>query len=307
MFHGPFALSDQGEVTSSNGNRADRHLLSLRSIALESRSNHWFRFRTNFIRHNGAMDLESASQELYRIAPAQFTAARDSVASDARQAGQQDLASSLRKLRKPSVGAWLANLLVLEESRDVQSLVDLGAELRVPESKLEGEQIRRVSKAKGDVVARLVQHAMSMASRVGQPVSAAASQELEETLEAAFADPNAAESLLRGRLSSGLHYSGLGFGEPSSTGLATSAKSLALVRGARSKADQVAAEHNLEKARQEAERADAELENASHAVVEATQELTRLKSAESRAIRQSKEAGSKVSSAENALDKLHQS
>ena len=82
--------------------------------------------------------------------------------------GQRELAASLKKLRKPSVGAWLANLLVAEQSSDVEQLVDLGAELRIPKRKLEGDQIRRVSKEKGDVVAKLVRDATSKASREGQ-------------------------------------------------------------------------------------------------------------------------------------------
>src|SRR5580704_2589034 len=91
------------------------------------------------------VDLESATHELYRTVPAQFTATRDAMAAKARQTGHPELASALKKLRKPSVGAWLANVLVLEQASDVQRLVGLGFELRGPKRKLEGEHIRRVS------------------------------------------------------------------------------------------------------------------------------------------------------------------
>jgi hypothetical protein len=247
------------------------------------------------------MELESATQELYRLAPAQFTTARDTMAAKARQAGQRELASSLKKLRRPSVGAWLANLLVLEQSSDVQRLVDLGIELRAPKRKLDGEQIRRVSKAKGDAVSKLVRAARSKASRAGEPVSTAASQELEATLEAAFADPQAAESLLGGRLSGGLHYSGLGFGEQAATGSTTDSKGPATARRARSEADQIAAERNLEKAQREAEQADTHVEETRQAVAETAKELTRLKAAESLAVRHSKAAHDKVSAAKKKL------
>jgi hypothetical protein len=63
------------------------------------------------------MDLESATKELYGLAPTEFTAARDAKVSEARQTGCPELASKLKKLRKPSVGAWLANVLVLEQSK----------------------------------------------------------------------------------------------------------------------------------------------------------------------------------------------
>src|SRR5258708_4361550 len=222
------------------------------------------------------MDLESAILELYRVAPALFTAARETLVAEARQAGDTELASSLKKLRKPSVGAWLANLLVFEQPSDVEHLLDLGAELRSPKRKLDGEQIRRVSKEKGDVVSTLVREARSKASRAGQSVSAAASQELEATLEAAFADPQAAESLLGGSLSGALHYSGLGFGEQAVTESTTDPNGSASERRAKSEADQIAAERNLAKAQHKAEQADAHLERASQALTDATQELMRL-------------------------------
>jgi hypothetical protein len=249
------------------------------------------------------MDLESASQKLYRVAPSHFTTTRDAMATEARVAGQRELASSLQKLRKPSVGAWLANLLVLEQSSDVEHLIDLGTELQSPERKVEGEQIRRVSKEKGDVITKLVRDARSKASREGQSVSTAASLELEETLEAAFADPQAAKSLLEGRLSSGLHYSGLGFSEQAAAVSTFESKSSASGRRTKS-AEKIAAERNLTKAQHEAEQADNHLERASQAVAKAAEDLTRLESAEAQAVRRSKEAHARASAAKQNLDKL---
>ena len=157
------------------------------------------------------------------------------MAAEARQAGDSDLATSVKKLRKPSVGAWLVNLLVFEQPSDVERLVELGVELRSPKRKLHGEQIRRVSKEKGDAVSKLVRDARSKASRAGQSVSTAALQELETTLEAAFADPQAADSVLGGRLSGGLRYSGLGFDEQAAAGSTTGPKGSASARRARSR------------------------------------------------------------------------
>jgi hypothetical protein len=127
-------------------------------------------------RHNGFMELERATRDLYRVTPAEFTAARDAMAAEARRAGDSEIASSLKKLRKPSVGAWLANLLVLEQASDVEHLIDLGTELRAPNRRVEGAQIRRVSKEKGEAVSRLLRNAQSKASEAGQTVSAAAAQ-----------------------------------------------------------------------------------------------------------------------------------
>lgn len=260
---------------------------------------------------NGHMDLESATHELYRLVPTQFTAVRDAKASEARQAGHPDLASSLKKLRKPSVGAWMANLLVLEHSNDVERLIDLGGELRSPRNKPEGQQIRRVSKEKGDAVSKLMREATSKASRMGQPVSVAALQELEATLEAAFADPQAADDLRGGHLSRGLHYSGLGFTGPTqSTSLSRTksptssrTKSPMSPRISRAGPERIAAQRNLDKANREVQRADAALKKARQAVAEAADRLTHLKSAEVLAVRRSKEARDRALAAERKLGK----
>ena len=249
----------------------------------------------------GCMDLESASQELYGLAPSEFTATRDAKASKARKAGCPELASSLKKLRKPSVGAWLANLLVLEQSRDVERLINLGAELRAPKHDLEGEQIRRVSKEKSDAVSKLTRDARTKASRIGQPVSAAALQELEATLEAAFADPQAAEVLRGGRLSSALYYSGLGFAEQPQSGSLPRTKGSTSDRGSGPRVDQAAARRELEKANRDVEQAVADVVKARRAVAVAADELKRLKSAEALAVRRSKEAGDRASAAKKKL------
>jgi len=243
------------------------------------------------------MDLESATRELYRLAPAQFTAARDAMAASARQTSHQELASSLKKLRKPSVGAWLANLLVFEQTSDVENLIDLGIELRTPKRKLEGERIRRVSKEKSDAVSKLVQDARSRASREGQAVSAAALLELEATLEAAFADAQAARILLGGPLNRGLQYSGLGFGDEGATGSRTGTQPSASARRSKSEATRTSAERELEHANHELEKADAHLAETRQALAEAAQELSRLKSAEALAVRRAKEAQANVTAA----------
>ena len=237
-------------------------------------------------RQTGYVDFEGASEELYRLVPKQFTLARDAKVSEARKKGDSELAFSLKRLRKPSVGAWLANLLVHERTADVQRLIDLGVELRSPKRKLGREDIRRVSKEKSDAVSKLARDAISMASRMGQPVSAAALEELETTLEAAFADEQAAESLLGGQLRSGLRYSGLGFG---ATSRAEPTSRTTVARSA-PRDDRVAAQRELQKANREVEKADAEVVRVRRAIQVAEGDLKRLRSDEALAERRSSEA-----------------
>jgi valyl-tRNA synthetase len=249
------------------------------------------------------MDLESAAHELYGLSPTQFTAARNAKASEARKAGLSDVAASLRELRKPSTGAWLANLLVREQSKEVENLIELGDGLRAPKSKPEGQEIRKVSKEKVDVVSKLIRHAKSRASQLGHPPSASAVVELETTLDAAFADPQAAASLRQGRLTSGLRYSGLGFTGQPHTRSPSRTKDSGSGRIPKSNTDQITAQRNYDKAIHDAEQADAHVEKAKQAVKEKVAELSLLKSAEALAVRRSKEAHARASATKKQLSK----
>jgi hypothetical protein len=249
------------------------------------------------------MDLESATQELYGLTPSQFTAARNAKGSQARKAGLSDIAASLKELRKPSTGAWLANLLVRERSKEIENLIELGDSLRTPKGKLEGHDIRKVSKEKVDAASKLIRYAKSRASQLGHAASASAVEELETTLDAAFADPQAAARLRQGHLTSGLRYSGLGFTAHPHSRSPSRRKDSGSGRSSRSEADQIAAKRNWEKANHEAEQADAHVEKATQAVKKTAAELSRLKSAEAQAVRRSKEAHARASAAKNELNK----
>jgi hypothetical protein len=154
--------------------------------------------------------LTAVAEALYGLLPAQFTAARDAQAAEARRAGDKQLAAEIKALKKPTVGAWLANLLVRERRAQVEQLLDLGAALRQAQAGLAAGELRRLSQERHTVVASLRNEARTLARDAGQPVSDAVAQELEATLEAALADAEAAGALRSGQLTAGLHYSGLG-------------------------------------------------------------------------------------------------
>jgi hypothetical protein len=140
------------------------------------------------------VELANLADELYGLPPQEFTAARDARAAEARKAGEKDLATALKQLRKPSTGAWVANQLVREQPRAIKRLIDLGATLRSARN-LEGAQIREATKEKAGSVAKLVRQARSIAEQAGQSVSQSAEQELESTLDAAFSDEDSAAAI----------------------------------------------------------------------------------------------------------------
>ena len=121
------------------------------------------------------------------------------------------------------------------------------------------------------------------------------------TLDAAFADPQAAAQLRQGRLTTGLRYSGLGFSTQTEPGTPARPKGSGSTLDSPSGAQRMAAKRDLDKANREAEQADAQVEKAGHAVKEAAAALTRLKSAETQAVRRAKDAHARAAAAKKKL------
>ena len=159
---------------------------------------------------NDGIDLDTVADELYGALPSEFTSRRDALAAEARRAGDPALAAEVKKLRRPTTGAWVANLLVREHRGEVAQLLDLGSALRRAQATLATGDLRRLSQERHRLLTELEKDAGRLADRYGQAVSGAVAQELSDTLEAATADPDAADALRAGRLTTGLHYSGLG-------------------------------------------------------------------------------------------------
>jgi hypothetical protein len=241
------------------------------------------------------VSFESVSAELYGLAPNDFTAARNARASEARNDGDTALAASLKELRKPTAGAWLANLLARERTEDLDRLIALGEELRRGENRADGEVIRSVSKKRQDAVAKLLFEANSLAKSRGQSVSEAAAGDLEATLDAVFADPKAAESVRAGRLTTALRYSGLGLTD---TGSAPPNRAGKFERPGSVTA---AAQRDLELANREAERAEGEAEEARHSVARAEDDLKRLRATAALAVRRASDAHKKASAAKKKV------
>lgn len=156
------------------------------------------------------MELDAVAAELYGLAPADFTKVRDARASEAKKAGDRELARAIGKLRRPNVSAWLANVLVRERGDQVQSMLDLGAAIRQAQAQLAKEELRKLQGERRRAIAALLDDAGYLARDRGESISSAVVRDLEATLEAALLDPEAATALKAGFLTTGLRYAGLG-------------------------------------------------------------------------------------------------
>jgi hypothetical protein len=154
--------------------------------------------------------VTEVADELYALTPAEFTAARDERARQARQAGQRDDAAAIKKLARPTTSAWLVNQLSREAPDQLRRLVEVGEALEEAQRTLAGDRLRELSGERRNVINDLLPQAAEIASRAGQPASAVVMGEVRATLEAALADSAARAAVQSGRLTKPLAYAGLG-------------------------------------------------------------------------------------------------
>ncbi|MFD7438027.1 hypothetical protein [Streptomyces sp. NPDC059861] len=146
------------------------------------------------------MDFDAVADELYGLRPEHFTTARDTHAAAARKAGDRALAERIGKLRRPSLSAWAGNLLVREQPDEVEPLLRLGEGLRQAHHDLDGAQLRELMRRQRVLVSTLSRQAAQLAAQAGRPITPDAQREVENTLQAVLADPDAARQWAAGRL-----------------------------------------------------------------------------------------------------------
>jgi hypothetical protein len=156
------------------------------------------------------VDFDEVADELYEVPPEEFIALRTARQDEARAGGDKVLAKAIGALPKPSTAAWASNLLVRAQRPEIEGLVELGGLLREAQENLAGEEMRALSSQRSQLVSALTRQASALARERGRRISTSVADQVEETLRAAMADPEAGEALLTGRLTSPMSYSGLG-------------------------------------------------------------------------------------------------
>jgi hypothetical protein len=155
--------------------------------------------------------LTDVIAHLYTVPPDEFIAERAVAVDRAKAAGDRALAGQIAKLRKPSLAAWLVNLLSHQRPHLIGELFALGAELRDAQRELRGAELRELSLRRRATVAALVKEARELAVGAGRPVREKLPlAEVEQTLTAALADGYLAEEVRAGRLTKPLEYAGFG-------------------------------------------------------------------------------------------------
>ncbi|MFY1675204.1 hypothetical protein ACN27G_35575 [Plantactinospora sp. WMMB334] len=151
-------------------------------------------------------------ERLYAAPPDGFVAARSEAVAAARAAGDPGAAREIAGLRKPTVAAWLVNLLALRRPELMAELVELSTALRTAQRELRGARLRELSTRRRHVVAALVGQARALGLAADPRLTAGKLPlaEVEATLQAALADVEVAEQARSGRLVRAASYAGFG-------------------------------------------------------------------------------------------------
>ncbi|MFI2665101.1 hypothetical protein [Micromonospora carbonacea] len=149
-------------------------------------------------------------RRLYTEPPEAFVATRDAAVAEARRAGDPATAREIARLRRPTVAAWLVNLLALRRPELVADLTQLAEALRAAQRDLRGPRLRELSGQRRAAVAALVAEARRLAADAGQPAGKLPLGEVEATLNAALSDAEVAGQVRSGRLLRAASYAGFG-------------------------------------------------------------------------------------------------
>jgi hypothetical protein len=154
-------------------------------------------------------ELQRVARELYGLAPEAFTAARTQAVKDARSAGDKELARAVGALRRPALAAWAVNLLVREREGLLDQVTAMGDSLREAQAQLDGEALRDLTRQRRRLVAAVTAQVGAVAAEHDHPLGAAASRQVEETVQAALVDPRAAAAVRSGLLVAPLASTGV--------------------------------------------------------------------------------------------------
>jgi hypothetical protein len=167
-----------------------------------------FRAAANLARGMEVEDSEAEERldELYRGHPEEFVAARNELARELRAAGDRDAAERIKKLRRPSVAAWLINRTALSSPEPLEEFADASLQLQEAQARaLDGDEgavddWRAAAARERAASGAVVEAAASLARADGHPAGRRALELVAETLQAAAGDADLRDRVLRGRV-----------------------------------------------------------------------------------------------------------
>lgn len=152
--------------------------------------------------------LLAVADELYGLGLPEFTPARDARVRELKKP-DPELSAAVKALRKPSVAAWVVNLLVRREAEQVGQVLEVGAALREAQANLAGDELRALTRQRRQLTAAVTVRARAVAADNGQKVTPAVADQVEATLTAAILDAECARAVRSGLLVTSLASTGV--------------------------------------------------------------------------------------------------
>ena len=148
------------------------------------------------------MELESEIDKLYGVPLDEFIHDRDELAKRLRREGEREAAERIKKLRKPSAGAWALNQAIRRRRKETEALLAAGERLReAHESLMSGgdpAELREAMQQERGLASALADCAEAIASETGKS-GPALRERVRSTLHAATVDEEARDELAMGR------------------------------------------------------------------------------------------------------------
>jgi hypothetical protein len=154
--------------------------------------------------------LLSIAEELYSLTPAEFTGTRNQWAKQTRTDGDAELAKRITALRKPSMPAWVVNMMMRHQGDQMTQVLDLGAALRQAQADLDGDALRDLARQRRQLTTAVTGQGRTLAGELGQRVTEAVADQVQGTLHAAMIDEDAAAAVRSGMLVSAIAATGVG-------------------------------------------------------------------------------------------------
>ncbi len=165
------------------------------------------------VAEESSASLLAVADRLYALPMAEFTPARDALVKQHRT--DKVFAAQVKALKKPSLAAWVVNLLVRRDAPQVEQVLAVGAALREAQASLDGDELRALTRQRRQLTAAVTTQARGLAREEGVKVTQAVADQVEATLSAAMVDEGAAAALRSGLLVASLAATGVGRAEVS--------------------------------------------------------------------------------------------
>ena len=115
----------------------------------------------------------------------------------------------MKALKKPSLAAWVVDLLARREADQVEQVLTVGAALREAQATMSGDSLRELTKQRRQLTAAVTQQARSLALDAGVKLTQAVADQVEATLTAAMVDEACASAVRSGLLVAALSATGV--------------------------------------------------------------------------------------------------